>query len=200
MCDSVIPNLGFSVIMFLLIISILYLLSASHSTELLGNCSRNLDTLPDPRPLRAVLQASYHRTLRGQRVRGDDPNALPPHLQGRAGKGHLPPDRGDHSVSGAQQGAYTPPPLFSNWPGWTTATTVIPQRPLPAPFRPLFQASSLPPLHRLGRWPHLYRLPLHQPHGCPPLQLSHTSHGSGPGGYVDGTPPGRPIPGRASSV
>ena len=30
---------------------------------------------PDPRPFRATLQASYHRTLRCLRVRGDDPNA-----------------------------------------------------------------------------------------------------------------------------
>ena len=70
---------------------------------------------PDPRPLMTTLQASYHRTLRGLRVRGDDPNAPPsPHLRGRAGRGRLslgqtlpprPDDGGDHPVSGTQQGA-----------------------------------------------------------------------------------------------
>ena len=30
---------------------------------------------PNPRLFRATLQASYHRTLRGLQVRGDDPNA-----------------------------------------------------------------------------------------------------------------------------
>ena len=30
--------------------------------------------------------------------------------------------------------------------------------------------------------------------------ISESSHGSGPGGYLDGTPPGRPIPGRAPTV
>ena len=74
------------------------------------------------------------------------------------------------------------------------------QRPLPAPFRPLLEASVLPPFRRLGRWPHLSRLPLHRPHGGPSLQLFHSSHGSGPGGYVVDTSPGLPIPGRAPSV
>ena len=32
---------------------------------------------PDPRPLRAILQTSYHRILRGLRVRSDNPNAPP---------------------------------------------------------------------------------------------------------------------------
>ena len=45
---------------------------------------------PDPRPLRSTLQASYHRTLRGLRVRGDDPNPLP-HLRGACWKTALTP-------------------------------------------------------------------------------------------------------------
>ena len=44
---------------------------------------------PNPCPFRATLQASYHHTLRGLRVRGDDHNA-PPHLRGCAGRGRLP--------------------------------------------------------------------------------------------------------------
>ena len=39
-----------------------------------------------------------------------------------------------------------------------------------------------------------------RPHGGPLLQLSHSSHGSGHGGYVDCTPPGSPIPDRAPTV
>ena len=108
-----------------------------------------------------------------------------PHLRGCPGRGRLPPgqtppsrldDRGNHPVPGAQQGAYGS--LHSNWPSWTTATMVIPQRPLPASFRPLLEVSVLPSLRRLGRRPHLSRLPLHQTCGGPPLQLSHSSHGS----------------------
>ena len=34
-------------------------------------------SLPNPHLLRATLQASYHRILRGLRLRGDDPNAPP---------------------------------------------------------------------------------------------------------------------------
>ena len=131
----------------------------------------------------------------------------PPHLRGCPGRGRLPPgqtppsrldDRGNHPVPGAQQGAYGS--LHSNWPSWTTATMVIPQGPLPASFRPLLEVSVLPSLRRLGRRPHLSRLPLHQTCGGPPLQLSHSSHGSAPGLYVDGTPSGRSIPGRAPTV
>ena len=64
-----------------------------------------------PRPLRATLQASYHRTPRGLRVRGDNPNAPPPLIFGgvlEEGAYPLakclhpgPDDRGDHP----------PPPL-----------------------------------------------------------------------------------------
>ena len=94
-----------------------------------------------------------------------------------------------HPQSHASQRWRPPPP--SNWPSRTTATMVIPQRPLPAPFRPLLVTQELPSLSRLGQWPHLSQLPLHRPHSCLPLQLSHPSHGSGPGGYVDSNPPGR---------
>ena len=47
----------------------------------------------------------------------------------------------------------TPPP--SNWPSWTTACMVIPQRPLPAPFWPLLKTTVLQSFRKLGRWPHL---------------------------------------------
>ena len=166
---------------------------------------------PHPHPLSSTLLSSYHRTVRGLRVRGDNLNSAPPpplRLRGRAGRGRLPPGqtplprpdgRRNHLVPGTQQGAYAPPPP-SNWPRRTTATTVIPQCPVPAAFWPLLEASVLLSLHRLGRWPHLSWLPLHRPYGGPPLQLSHSSHGSGLGRYVDGTPPGPPIPGRASTV
>ena len=56
----------------------------------------------------------------------------------------LPPrldDRGDHPVPGTQQGTYGHSP--SNWPSRITASTVIPQCPLPAPFHPLLKAPVL---------------------------------------------------------
>ena len=39
--------------------------------------SPNRHSPPDSHPLRATLQALYHRILRGLRVRSDDPNAPP---------------------------------------------------------------------------------------------------------------------------
>ena len=43
------------------------------------------------RPLRATLHASYHRAVRVLRVRGDDPNALPPLIFGNMlGEGAYP--------------------------------------------------------------------------------------------------------------
>ena len=69
--------------------------------------------------------------------------------------------------------------------------------PSPSSVPAIPEASVLPSLCRLGRWPHLSQLTLHQPHGGPP---PNPSHGSGPGRYVDGTPPGCPIPGRAPTL
>ena len=74
---------------------------------------------PDPRLLRATLQTSYHRILRGLRVRGDDPNAPPLIFGGMLEEGAYLLARGDHPVSGSQQGAYGHSP--SNWPSRTTA-------------------------------------------------------------------------------
>ena len=158
---------------------------------------------PAPTP-RATLQASYHRSLRGLRVRGDDPNS---HLRGHAGRGRLAPgqtlpprpdDRGDHPIAGTQQGSQGHP--SSNCPSRSTATAIIPERPLTAPFRPFLTAHVLPSLRKLGRQPHLPRLPLHRPQDVPPLKLSHSSHGPSHGRFVDGTHPGSSIPGRASTV
>ena len=58
------------------------------------------------------------------------------------------------------------------------------------------------PFSRLlsGRWPHMPRLPRRRPHCGSPLQLSHIPNGPGPGEYVDGTPPGRAIPGGSPAV
>ena len=121
--------------------------------------------------------------------------------------GQIPPprpdDKGDCPVSEAQQGAYgSASHRTSNWPSRTTATSVIPQCPLAATFHPLLKVPVLPSFRSVGWWPHLPWLPLHRPHGGPPLRpkLSLGFHRSGPWRYVDGTPPGISIPGRASTV
>ena len=57
---------------------------------------------PDPRPLRAILYASYHRTLRGLWFRGDDTNASTIIFWGC-------PDRG------LQSSSQTPPMSPHDW-------------------------------------------------------------------------------------
>ena len=75
----------------------------------------------------------------------------------------------------------------SNRPSRTTAAPVLPKHPFPATIWLLFNAPVLPPLHRLGQWPHLPQLPLHRPQGSPSLQLFYTSYRPGPQRYVGGT-------------
>ena len=69
----------------------------------------------------------------------------------------------------------------SNRPSTKTTAQVLPKCAFPALIRLLLEVPVLPSLRRLGRWLHMPSLPCHRPHGIPPLQLSHTSNGSGPG-------------------
>ena len=67
--------------------------------------------------------------------------------------------------------------------------------PLPVHIRLLSKALNLLWVRRLGRRPYMPQLPLCRPHGSATFQLSHTSYGTGTGGYVGSTPPGRTVPG-----
>ena len=67
---------------------------------------------PDHRPLRATLQASYHSSLQGLRVRGDDHNTLSPSSLRACWKRALEPDdRGDHPSGDKVLLAPPPPPI-----------------------------------------------------------------------------------------
>ena len=111
------------------------------------------------RLLRDILQASYHRTLQGLRVRGDDPNSrLPPLIFWGVLK------EGAYLLARRLLRSRIGETIRSQAPN----KMLLPPPPPPIDL-PLFQASSLPPLCRLGRWPHLSRLPLHRPHAGPSL-------------------------------
>ena len=109
-------------------------------------------TDPCPLKLRAILQASYHRILRGLRVRSDDPSSLVACwkrwrlplsrrlLQGRMIE-EIVLSQAPNKVIMA-----TPPPIDP------TAAPILPKRPLPAPIRLLLEGrSSPPPFRRLGQ-------------------------------------------------
>ena len=76
----------------------------------------------------------------------------------------------------------TPPPINP-----AKQLPVLPKCPLPALITLLLQS------YRLWAGPSTLHA-ANQSQG-PPLQLPHSFHGPGPGGYVGGTPPGSPIPG-----
>ena len=164
--------------------------------------------LPPP-PLSATLHASYRRALRGLRVIGDDPNASPLIFGGDLEEGTytlarlLLRSRMFEEIVQSQAPnkvlrAMVPSP--SNRPSRTTAAPVLPKCLLPAPIRRLLEAPVLPSFRRPGRRPCISRMPCRLPHGGSPLQLPHTSHGSGTGGHVGGTPPGSSILGGALTI
>ena len=162
----------------------------------------SLPPLPISAPLRTTLQALFHRIPRGLRVRVVNLNA-PPDLSSLvvSWRSYIPRREvsnetrwlGDHPVSGTQQGVLGCPPRSGPSPNSCCLSFID----VPSPTSALDTArSSCPSL----QWPHMPRLPCHWPNSGPPLLLSYTSHRSGHGGYVDGTPPGSPIPGRPSAV
>ena len=87
-------------------------------------------------------------------------------------------DWGDYLVSGAQHGALDCPPISG--PSRTIAASILYMCPLLSPRRILLTAPDLPPLRRLGQRSHMPRPPCRRRNGGQPLQLSHTSHRSGP--------------------
>ena len=131
------------------------------------------------RHLIASLHASSHRILWGLRIEGDDPNALPFIFGGVLEKGAYPFARRllrERMIVEIVRFQALNKVLMATPPSNDPAEQLLPRsyRSALSQLRSalsqlLLEAPVLPPLSRLGRWPHLPRLPLSRPHGGPSL-------------------------------
>ena len=144
--------------------------------------------------MKAALQDSHHRTLRGLRFRSDDTNAPTAIFRSVLGEGSYPLAQRLLRSWIIEEIARSQPPtglctLPTSGPSRTPAASVLQYNLFFAPLQLLLKTSVLPSLRRLGRRPYMLRLPCRRPHGgSPPLHLPHTSNGSHPEAYVGDTP------------
>ena len=153
----------------------------------------------DPRPVKAVLQGSYRRSLRGLRFRGDDTNAPTFIFRCVLGESSYPLARRLLRAPSIKEIVRSQPPnkflcpLPTSGPSRTASASVLQYNPFFAP-QLLQKASVLPSLRRLGRRSDMLRLPCRRPHEVAHL-FSYPIHATDltPGGYVGGTPLDRSV-------